>query len=41
MTPLFADAFFFIAMLNTRDRAHALVSAYMDPDLEQPLLTTT
>jgi predicted nucleic acid-binding protein len=41
MIPLFADAFFFIALLNSKDRAHDLASLHVEPDLEQPFLTTT
>ena len=41
MMPLFADAHFFIALLNPRDGAHGSASIYIEPDLEQPLLTTT
>jgi predicted nucleic acid-binding protein len=40
MTPLFADAFFFIAVLNKSDRAHAGAAAYLRPRLSRPLLTT-
>jgi predicted nucleic acid-binding protein len=40
MIPLFADAFFFVALLNKSDRAHARASAYLLPRLSQPLLTT-
>jgi hypothetical protein len=41
MSTLFADAFFFVALLNPRDRAHSLANAYIEPDLELPLLATT
>jgi uncharacterized protein len=41
MIALFADAFFFIALLNPRDRAHDSANLYIEPDLEQPLVTTT
>lgn len=41
MSTLFADAFFFVALLNPRDRAHSLANTYIEPDLELPLLTTT
>jgi uncharacterized protein len=40
MTTLFADAFFFVALLNPRDQAHLRANAYVEPDLEWPLLTT-
>lgn len=40
MTPLFADAFFFIAVLNRHDRAHTEAAAYLAPRLARPLLTT-
>jgi uncharacterized protein len=41
MIPLFADAFFFVALLNKSDRAHADATVYLSPRLSQPLLTTT
>jgi predicted nucleic acid-binding protein len=41
MNALFADAYFFIALLNPRDEAHHAAKLYVEPDLEQPLLTTT
>jgi predicted nucleic acid-binding protein len=41
MTPLFADAFFFVALLNPKDRAHEPARSYIEPDLERPLVTTT
>ena len=41
MMALFADAFFFIALLNPRDRAHGLANLFIEPDLEQRLVTTT
>ncbi len=40
MNPLFADAFFFIAILNKSDRAHKRAEAYLFPQLTRPLLTT-
>ena len=40
MTPLFADAFFFLALLSKSDRAHAAAWAYLDPRLRRRLLTT-
>jgi len=40
MSPLFADAFFFVALLSKSDRAHAAASAYLQPRLSRPLLTT-
>ncbi len=40
MIPLFADAFFFIALLSKRDRAHESSRAYLDPRILRPLLTT-
>ena len=41
MTPLFADAFFFVALLNPKDRAHKSAWSYIEPDLDRPLVTTT
>jgi predicted nucleic acid-binding protein len=41
MTPLFADAFFFVALLNPKDRAHEPARSYVEPDLDRPLVTTT
>ena len=41
MMAVFADTYFFIAVLNPRDGAHGSASIYIEPDLEQPLLTTT
>ena len=40
MTPLFADAFFFMAVLSKSDLAHTRASAYLHPRLSRPLLTT-
>jgi len=39
MTPLFADTFYFLAMLNPGDEDHAKVKAF-NATLRQPLLTT-
>ena len=33
MSTLFADAFFFVALFNPRDRAHSLANTYIEPDL--------
>lgn len=40
MTALFADAFFFVALLNKSDLAHNRVVTYVRPRLSDPLLTT-
>jgi predicted nucleic acid-binding protein len=40
MNALFADAFFFIALLSKTDRAHQKATTYLLPRLRQPLLTT-
>lgn len=40
MIPLFADAFFFMAVLSKSDLAHTQASAYLRPRLTLPLLTT-
>jgi predicted nucleic acid-binding protein len=40
MTPLFADAFFFVALLNSKDLAHQRALPYIEPDMSQPLVTT-
>ena len=40
MIPLFADAFFFMAVLSKSDLAHARALAYLRPRLSLPLLTT-
>ncbi len=40
MKPLFADAFFFMAVLSKSDLAHARASGYLRPRLTLPLLTT-
>jgi len=39
MTPYFADTFYFLAMLNPRDEAHARV-ATVSATLRRPLVTT-
>ena len=39
MTPVFADAFYFIALFNERDNAHQRVVRFA-PAITQPLLTT-
>jgi predicted nucleic acid-binding protein len=41
MSPLFADAFFFVALLNRRDRAHASAQTYAEPHLQRSLITTS
>jgi hypothetical protein len=41
MTPLFADAFFFVALLNPKDLAHEPARPYIEPALDRPLVTTT
>jgi uncharacterized protein len=41
MTPTFADAFFFVALLNPTDRAHQSARDFIAPDLDRPLVTTT
>ena len=40
MTPVFADAFFFVAVLNKSDRAHEASKAFLRPPLVRPILTT-
>lgn len=39
MTPLFADALWFLALINARDAHHRRVAA-MTAELDRPLLTT-
>ena len=39
MTPVFADAFYFIALFNERDHAHLRVSEF-ERSLKRPLITT-
>ena len=40
MTPVFADSFYFIALLNERDRMHVRAAEF-ERALEQPLITTS
>jgi predicted nucleic acid-binding protein len=40
MTPLFADGFFFLALLNKTDRAHEGCKDYLRSSTGRPLVTT-
>lgn len=41
MTPLYADAFFFVALLNPRDRAHPRARAFVHSPLTRQIVTST
>jgi predicted nucleic acid-binding protein len=41
MSPLFADAFFFVAILNRNDQAHARAVVYLNPRPKRRLVTTS